>query len=326
MKAVVFLALLGVAVVSASLYSEHEYQFLFSKWIAQHNKKYNHENFFYRYTVFKHNMDFITRENKKGHKYTLGMNAFGDLSHEEFKATYASGYRSIKDTVHRARNAPAKKTHKDPPASFDWTTQGAVTPVKNQQQCGSCWAFSATGSMEGAYFIAKKTLPSLSEQQLVDCSTAQGNQGCNGGLMDNAFQYVIQNGGITSEAAYPYKAVNGPCQTAKSVATISSFQDVAQGDEKALQTAVLLGPVSVAIEADQQCFQFYTSGVLTDPSCGTQLDHGVLAVGYGTDATAGDFWKVKNSWGTGWGMDGYILIARGTNECGIAQEPSYPIV
>jgi len=254
------------------------------------------------------------------------MNAFGDLSHEEFKATYASGYRSIKDTVHRARNAPAKKTHKDPPASFDWTTQGAVTPVKNQQQCGSCWAFSATGSMEGAYFIAKKTLPSLSEQQLVDCSTAQGNQGCNGGLMDNAFQYVIQNGGITSEAAYPYKAVNGPCQTAKSVATISSFQDVAQGDEKALQTAVLLGPVSVAIEADQQCFQFYTSGVLTDPSCGTQLDHGVLAVGYGTDATAGDFWKVKNSWGTGWGMDGYILIARGTNECGIAQEPSYPIV
>jgi cathepsin L len=329
MKAVVFLALLGVAVVSASLYSEHEYQFLFSKWIAQHNKKYNHENFFYRYTVFKHNMDFITRENKKGHKYTLGMNSFGDLSHEEFKATYASGYRSVKNTVHRAHNAPAKTHVHALPTSVDWSMKGAVTPVKNQLQCGSCWAFSATGSMEGAVFIKTGKLPSLSEQELVDCSTAQGNQGCNGGLMDNAFQYVIANSGITSEDQYPYVAMNQDCaSTGKTnVATISSFTDVAQNDEKALAVAVAMGPTSVAIEADQQCFQFYSGGILTDSSCGTQLDHGVLAVGYGVDKDSGTaFWKVKNSWGTGWGMNGYILMGRGINECGIATEPSYPVV
>jgi len=182
--------------------------------------------------------------------------------------------------------------------------------------------------MEGAHAIKTGSLVSLSEQQLVDCSAAQGDQGCNGGLMDYAFQYVITNNGITSEAQYPYTAVTGTCNTnVTSVATISSFVDVTPGSEAALLTAVNIGPVSVAIEADQSCFQFYSGGILSDPTCGMNLDHGVLAVGYDTDSASGTpFWIVKNSWGTSWGEQGYVRMIRGTNECGIAQEASYPVV
>jgi len=146
--------------------------------------------------------------------------------------------------------------------------------------------------------------------------------------MDYAFQYIITNNGITTEDAYPYTAVQGTCQTnVTSAATLSSFVDVTAGSEAALLTAVNIGPVSVAIEADQQCFQFYSGGILSDPSCGMQLDHGVTAVGYGTDATTStDYWIVKNSWGTSWGEAGYVRLIRGSNECGIAQEASYPVV
>jgi len=177
--------------------------------------------------------------------------------------------------------------------------------------------------------LSRLVTSSLSEQQLIDCSTAQGKQGCNGGLMDQAFQYIISNGGITTEASYPYTAT-GPntCQTNVTVAaTISSFVDVTAGSETALLSAVNLGPVSIAIEADQQCFQFYSGGILSDPSCGMQLDHGVLVVGYGTDAaTSTPYWIVKNSWGASWGESGYIRLIRGKNECGVAQEASYPVV
>jgi len=146
--------------------------------------------------------------------------------------------------------------------------------------------------------------------------------------MDNAFQFIIANNGICSEDSYPYTAQQGTCQTTCSnVATISSFVDVTVGDENALMQAVNIGPVSVAIEADQECFQFYSGGVLSDTSCGMQLDHGVLAVGYGTDPTTNQpYWIVKNSWGTSWGESGYVRLIRGQNECGIAQEASYPVV
>jgi len=325
MKAFVLIALLGLAVANAAVFKDEEYQHMFTEFMQQYNKKYSHDTFFFRYTVFKQNVDKIYLANKQNHTYTLGMNAMGDMTHAEFKATKL-GYNRVDRSVLRSKNTAGPHQHVKAPATVDWRKKNAVTPVKDQGQCGSCWAFSTTGSVEGAFAIATGQLLSLSEQQLVDCSGAQGNQGCNGGLMDNAFQYIIANGGIESEADYPYTAMDGTCvaDATKNVATITSYVDVTSGDETALATAVAIGPVSIAIEADQACFQFYSGGVLSDPSCGTALDHGVLAVGYNT-LNSQQYWIVKNSWGQSWGIEnGYVWIARGSDECGIATENSYP--
>ena len=256
----------------------------------------------------------------------MSVNEFADMTFAEFHAKM-TGLNAKDNSVLRAANTEGPHMNvKSLAGSLDWRQKGAVTPVKNQQQCGSCWAFSTTGSVEGAHAIKTGNLVSLSEQQLVDCSAAQGNQGCNGGLMDQGFQYIISNKGITTEAAYPYTAQDGTCKSGVSAAaTLSSFVDVAQGSEADLMKAVNLGPVSIAIEADQQCFQFYSGGILSDSSCGMQLDHGVLVVGYGTENNV-DYWIVKNSWGASWGESGYIRLIRGKNECGIAQAASYPVV
>jgi len=216
--------------------------------------------------------------------------------------------------------------------SVDWREKGVVTGVKNQEQCGSCWAFSATGAVEGAWAIkyGAKKLVSLSEQNLIDCSGDYGNYGCDGGLMDNAFEYIFQNRGIDTEDSYPYTGVDGSCKySANSVgASVYSYADVNPGSERELTNAIgTAGPVSVAIDASQASFQFYSSGVYFEPSCSSyQLDHGVLAVGYGSQNSQ-DFYIVKNSWGPEWGSNGYILMARNKhNNCGIASAASYPLV
>lgn len=256
----------------------------------------------------------------------MAVNEFADLTHDEFKKKMTGLKVRDNKMLRAANNQGPHKQVAGMAADVDWRQKGAVTPVKNQQQCGSCWAFSAVGAMEGAHAVATGDLLSLSEQQLVDCSHPQGNEGCNGGLMDSAFQFVISNKGITSGEAYPYTAQDGQCKSGQTaVATLSSFANVAENSEEALLKALNLGPVSVAIQASSQVFQFYSSGVLSDPSCGQQLDHGVLAVGYGTENGV-DYYIVKNSWGTSWGEAGYIRLVRGQNECGIASMASYPVV
>jgi len=300
----------------------------FNSFKSLYGKQYlNEAEEDYRFSVYKDNLDIIEEHNRKNLGFTLGMNQFGDLTAEEFKNIYMGL------TINASNLEQTGDVHTHNPLfeladSVDWRTKGVVTPVKNQGQCGSCWAFSTTGSVEGACAIKTGKLVSLSEQNLVDCSRSYGNYGCNGGLMDSAFKYIIANKGIDTESSYAYTARDGTCKfnRANVGATISSYTDVQSKSETALQNAIMnVGPVSVAIDAGHSSFQLYKSGVYFESRCSpTQLDHGVLAVGYGTDSGK-DYYIVKNSWGTDWGMQGYILMSRNkNNNCGIATMSSYP--
>jgi C1A family cysteine protease len=290
-----------------------------------------------RFQIFKENVITIFQHNlEKKENYTMGINQYTDLTSTEFeKDVIRGGFIGTTESPSlRGKSKCSQYSYQQikVPSSIDWRTSGAVTPVKDQGQCGSCWSFSATGAMEGAWSISTGNLVSLSEEQLVDCSKRYGNLGCNGGLMDNAFQYAIDTG-MCVESDYPYTASAGSCQsTCEPEVTITDCADVPANNQLALKEAVSFGPVSIAIEADQRIFQSYSSGVITSSSCGTELDHGVLIVGYGTEPeTQIDYWLVKNSWSSSWGDEGYVKIERSdsTNDigiCGIAAQPSFPIV
>ena len=322
--------------------SDHYLRHLFKLWLKEH--QVHIDNFETRLAIFTQNFLDVMSHNSGDHTYTKAINAFGHLTREEF-AESRLGYNTaaghmrpgiIGNVLSTVRDAFSRRSLKDLPDSVDWVTKGGVTPVKNQGQCGSCWSFSTTGAIEGAYFVKTGKLISFSEQQLVSCD--DGSFGCKGGLMDQAFQWVEDHKGMCSEEDYPYVSDGGmvdACRDCKIVpgSAVTSFVDVPVNSEEALMTAVSERPVAVAIEADQKSFQFYKSGVMTG-QCGSKLDHGVLAVGYGTSEDGVDFWKVKNSWGSTWGEEGYIRIQRGKvgpfpwskgGQCGILNSASYPI-
>jgi cathepsin L len=262
--------------------------------------------------------------------FKLGLNHISDLPFSEYQKL--NGYRRVYGDPSRRNSSRWMAPHNvQVPDAVDWRDHGYVTEVKNQGMCGSCWAFSSTGSLEGQHKRSTGTLVSLSEQNLVDCSTSYGNNGCNGGLMDYAFQYIKENKGIDTETAYPYKAREKKCNFKRESvgADDTGFVDLPEGDEEQLKVAVAtMGPVSVAIDAGHRSFQLYKEGVYFEKACSSeQLDHGVLVVGYGTDENGGDYWIVKNSWGTEWGEEGYVRMARNkNNHCGIATKASYPLV
>jgi len=311
-------------------------------WKVEHGKEYKNkleDNF--RMKVFMDNKARIAKHNALAHQgqktYTMKLNEYADMLHQEFITTMMGYDQSNKNTsnVGLTQIYPANV---DLPDHMDWRDHGAVTGVKNQGTCGSCWAFSTTGALEGQHFRKTGKLVSLSEQNLIDCSRKFGNKGCLGGLMDSAFTFIKENDGIDTEASYPYRDIKADQYNPKSHschfnkhtvgATDKGFVDITQFDEDALKAAVAtIGPISVAIDAKHDSFMFYHGGIFYEPTCHSLiLNHGVLVVGYGT-SEQGDYWLVKNSWGKTYGEEGYIKMARNkNNNCGIATEASYPTV
>jgi len=321
MKSVIILVCLCF---SAALAFKAEFNQEWNMYKQVHGKKYSPSENLKRRAIWESNLEKVATHNRKFDMglttFTKGVNKFADMTFEEFSKIYTSKSLPKKTGV----RSLFVKSNKPLAASVDWRDKGAVTEVKDQGQCGSCWAFSTTGGLEGQWFLAKNELLSLSEQQLVDCSQAEGNNGCGGGLMDYGFAY-IQKKGIVSEDDYQYTAQDGDCHADdyQSVATLSSWKDIPQGDEDALAKAIQsVGPISIGIDATEN-FQMYSGGILDDDSCDPySLDHGVLAVGYGNG-----YYIVKNSWGGQWGESGYIRMSRNKdNQCGVATSASYPIV
>jgi len=322
---------------------------LFENWTHEFSIRFTNKHHFNQiFHTWTQNHKFIEEINAKNLSYKLGHNQFSGMDSQQFRVFM--GFDKQAEPLYEYLTEDSGEgirsyfrgdfSNVNLPKSVDWTASGAVTAVKDQGQCGSCWSFSTTGALEGAYFNKYGSLLSFSEQQLVDCDNrAHGGKdlGCKGGLMDNAFSWIIQNGGLCTESDYPYVSgstkTSGTCIKKCSIvekSAIHDFADVPPSSEDAMMSALAKQPISIAIEADQREFQLYKSGIYTGP-CGTKLDHGVLLVGYG-NFDGVDYWKVKNSWSTSWGDVGYILLGKGPEynngdgQCGLLLQASYPIL
>jgi len=309
------------------------YQDSFRNFTQRYRKSFSSDEFQARFSVFKNNLDKIDEHNDRAAGYTLAINEFGALTSEEF-IHYYTGLTPTNDTDLSANDTDSAvnetETH-DLNArglSVDWRTRGAVGPVKNQGQCGSCYSFSSAAALEALHFMRTGNFMTFSEQQIVDCSRSYGNLGCNGGTMDWSFSYV-QNNGIESMSDYPYTGRVDACRhnPAKSKFRNTGYRQVTRNSDSALTAAVNQQPISVGVQADQAVWQFYSSGVVMANQCGTSINHGVLLVGYGTQNNI-PVWLVRNSWGPNWGQGGYIYLQKNsgtpTGTCGILAMTSYP--
>jgi cathepsin F len=323
-----FLLLLVVCTVAVAA-SDVATLMQFRKFMLDFNKKYqSNEEHTYRFHVFQRNLKTISDLNGRTTSAKFGVTKFADLTTEEFKNTYLSKTPMRKDPSWPVAPLYSQQQIEALPTAFDWRQKGAVTDVKNQGACGSCWAFSAVGNLEGQWFLAGHPLTGLSEQNLVDCdhecmmyeNEQTCDAGCDGGLMPNAFKYVMDNSGIDTESGYSYVGFDQTCaySPASKGATIKNWTMIASDENQMAAYMVAKGPVSIAVDAE--LWQFYVGGVFDFPWCGSSLDHGVLIVGYNTTTDLFnqpiDFWYVKNSWGQDWGYNGYIKLEKGTDECG----------
>lgn len=286
-----------------------------------------------RLNIFRQNLRYINSVNRQGLSYSLAVNHMADKTDEEMRVI--RGKLKTKPNA-KPNNGKAfdmsKYKRKDLPDSFDWRIYGAVTPVKDQGICGSCWSFGTTGAIEGAYFLKYHNLVRFSPQNLIDCSWGFGNNGCDGGEDFRSYEWIIKHGGIATEESYgQYLQQDGYCHFSNATigAQLSGYVNITPYDAVALKTALVNeGPISIAIDAGHKSFVFYANGVFYEPACGNKpddLDHAVLLVGYGT-LYGQDYWLVKNSWSTYWGNDGYVLMSQKDNNCGVTTQTTYPII
>jgi len=298
--------------------------YAFGQYVKTHSKKYEEKEHVLRKELFKRNYRYIQSKNRASLGYTLSVNHLADRSTEEL--SYLRGRRH--SGVYNGGSPFTYDRGFHVPHSFDWRLYGAVSPVKDQSVCGSCWSFGTTGTIEGAYFLKYEKRVSLSEQALVDCSWGFGNNGCDGGEDFRAYGWILKHGLPTEEDYGPYYGQDGFCHSANVTATakIAGWVNVTPDDENALKIALLQhGPISVGIDAGHRSFAFYNDGVYYEPDCGNkpdQLDHAVLLVGYGK-LKGQTYWLVKNSWSTYWGDDGYVLMSPRNNNCGVMTCPTF---
>jgi len=301
----------------------------FVQWLANNQKTYAGDDYQYRLNVFKSNLQLVQNYNEQEGTPIYGLTKFMDLTPDEFRSQYLMPKGKIQHKV--AETVPLPEAT-DVPVRFDWNDKKAVTPVYDQGQCGSCWAFSATEAIESQWFLAGHTLVSLSPQQIVDCDQGRGDQGCNGGDTPTAYAYVIAAGGMDTMTDYPYTGEDDSCafKSAEIAASIKSWTYITQNkNETEMQVKLLAnGPLSICVDAES--WQFYIGGVIGD-LCGDSLDHCVLITGY-DDAYVDwvgetvQIWKIRNSWGADWGEDGYVYVERGYDLCGVADEVTIPLI